>query len=156
MHHAKFGNIFSAQQYMVTNNNRGQTILLQVHRGKRSRYLRYTWQVSGLTITYRHSPLVYFQNVAKKANFETQDCEHFPGEAGISQHFIRKCIQLMTLRMRIFDKPLRRILTTVNSTISSNLWNSRQDWIGTSTTFLGNILGFFARNFHKSHTRNST
>ena len=65
MHHAKFGNIFSAQQYMVTNNNRGQTILLQVHRGKRSRYLRYTWQVSGLTITYRHSPLVYFQNVAK-------------------------------------------------------------------------------------------
>ena len=82
-------------------NNKGQTILLQVYRGKRSRYLRYTWQVSGLTITYRHSPLVYFQNVAKNVNFETQDCEHFPGEAGI--------------------------LTTVNSTISSNLWNSRQD-----------------------------
>ena len=50
------------------------------------------------------SPLVYFQNVAKNVNFETQDCEHFPGEAGISQHFLRKCIQLMTLRMRIFVK----------------------------------------------------
>ena len=142
----------------IHGNNRGQTILLQVHRGTRSRYLRYTWQVSGLTITYRHSPLVYFQNVAKTSTSRRKIVNTFQdsGEAGISQHFLCKCIQLMTLRMRIFYKPLRRILTTVNSTISSNLWNSRQDWIGTSTTFLGNILGFFARNFHKSHTRNST
>ena len=140
----------------IHGNNRGQTILLQVHRGTRSRYLRYTWQVSGLITTYRSQPTSLLSERGENVNFETQDCEHFPGEAGISQHFIRKCIQLMTLRMRIFDKPLRRILTTVNSTISSNLWNSRQDWIGTSTTFLGNILGFFARNFHKSHTRNST
>ena len=112
--------------------------------------------VSGLITTYRSQPTSLLSERGENVNFETQDCEHFPGEAGISQHFLRKCIQLMTLRMRIFDKPLRRILTTVNSTISSNLWNSRQDWIGTSTTFLGNILGFFARNFHKSHTRNST
>ena len=32
-------------------NNKGHTILLQVHRGKCSRYLRYTWQVSGLIVT---------------------------------------------------------------------------------------------------------
>ena len=37
-------------------NKKGQTILLQVHRGKCSRYLRYTWQVSGLIITYRPQP----------------------------------------------------------------------------------------------------
>ena len=125
-------------------NNKGQTIFLQGHRGKRSRYLRYTWQVSGLIIIQSltgHSPLVYFQDVANNVNFETQDCENFPGEAGISQHFLRKCIQLMSLRMRTFGKPLWRILTTVNSTISSNLWNSRQDWIG-------NILGFFTRNVY--------
>ena len=134
---------------MVTNNNRGQTILLQVHRGKRSRYFWTNYNLQA-------QPTSLLSERGENVNFETQDCEHFPGEAGISQHFIRRCIQLMTLRMRIFDKPLRRILTTVNSTISSNLWNSRQDWIGTSTTFLGNILGFFARNFHKSHTRNST
>ena len=97
MHHAKFGNIFSAQQYMVTNNNRGQTILLQVHRGKRSRYLRYTWQVSGLIITYRPQPTSLLSERGENVNFETQDCEHFPLEAGISQHFLRKCILLQPI-----------------------------------------------------------
>ena len=47
-------------------------------------------------VTHRPPPtIVNFQNVANNVNFETQDCEHFPGEAGISQHFLRKCIQLM-------------------------------------------------------------
>ena len=130
MHHAKFGKIFSAQQYMVTNNNRGQTILLQVHRGKRSRYLRYTWQVSGLITTYRPQPTSLLSERGENVNFETQDCEHFPGEAGISQHFLRKCIQLMTLRMRIFDKPLRRILTTVIVEQSTRLDRDKYNLFG--------------------------
>ena len=132
------------------------TVVIVFRRKTFPLFALHVWQVSGLITTYRPQPTSLLSERGENVNFEMQDCEHFPGEAGISQHFIRKCIQLMTLRMRIFDKPLRRILTTVNSTISSNLWNSRQDWIGTSTTFLGNILGFFARNFHKSHTRNST
>jgi len=49
-------------------------------------------------------PLVYFQNVANNVNFETQDCEHFSGEAETSQHLLCKCIQIMTFRMRIIGK----------------------------------------------------
>ena len=97
------------------------------------------------TVTRRVTRSTYFQKVANNVNFETQDYEHFSGEAETSQHLLCKYIQLMTLRMRIIGKPLRRILTTVNSTISSNLWNSRHDWIW--KTLLGNILGFFTRNF---------
>ena len=111
-------------------NNKGQTILLQIHRGKRSRYLRYTWQVSGLIITYRRQPTSLLSERGENVNFETQDCENFPGEAGVSQHFLRKCIQLMTLRMKIFDKPLRRILTAVIVEQSARLDRDKYNLFG--------------------------
>ena len=68
-----------------------------------------TWLLSG------HSPLAYFQTVANNSKFETQDCEHCPGEAETSQHFLCECIQLMTTRMRIFGKPTLTIEELINS-----------------------------------------
>ena len=75
--------------------------------GTHTRWL--TWLLTG------HSPLAYFQTVANNDKFETQDCEHCPGEAETSQHFLCECIQLMTTRMRIFGKPILTMEELSNS-----------------------------------------
>ena len=71
-----------------------------------------TWLLSG------HSPLAYFQTVANNVNFETQDCEHCPGEAETSQHFLCECVRLMTIRLRIFGKPLLTMEEIINSKLN--------------------------------------
>ena len=68
-----------------------------------------TWLLSG------HSPLAYFQIIANNVYFETKDYEHCPGEAETSQHFLSECIQLMTIRMRIFGKPILTMEEIINS-----------------------------------------
>ena len=90
------------------------TFFLNKHRYKKinitGTHIRWlTWLLSG------HSPLAYFQTVANNSKFETQDCEHCPGEAETSQHFLCECIQLMTTRMRIFGKPILTIEELINS-----------------------------------------
>ena len=90
------------------------TFFLNKHRYKKinitGTHIRWlTWLLSG------HSPLAYFQTVANNPKFETQDCEHCPGEAETSQHFLCECIQLMTTRMRIFGKPTLTIEELINS-----------------------------------------
>ena len=67
------------------------------------------WLLSG------HSPLAYFQIIANNFNFETKDYEHCPGEAETSQHSLSECIQLMTIRMRIFGKPILTMEEIINS-----------------------------------------
>ncbi|XP_063691617.1 uncharacterized protein LOC134823951 [Bolinopsis microptera] len=71
-----------------------------------------TWLLSG------HSPLAYFQTRANNVNFETQDCKHCPGEAETSQHFLCECVQLMTIRLRIFGKPLLTMEEIINSKLN--------------------------------------
>ena len=90
------------------------TFFLNKHRYKKinitGTHIRWlTWLLSG------HSPLAYFQTVANNPKFETQDCEHCPGQAETSQHFLCECIQLMTTRMRIFGKPTLTIEELINS-----------------------------------------
>ena len=77
-----------------------------------------TWLLSG------HSPLAYFQTVANNDKFETQDCEHCPGEAETSQHFLCECIQLMTTRMRIFGKPILTMEDIINRLINTSMTDS--------------------------------
>ena len=56
--------------------------------------------------------------MANNVNFETQDCEHCPGEAETSQHFLCECVQLMTIRLRIFGKPLLTMEEIINSKLN--------------------------------------
>jgi len=56
--------------------------------------------------------------VANNVNFETQDSEHCPGEAETSQHFLCECVRLMTIRLRIFGKPLLTMEEIINSKLN--------------------------------------
>ena len=97
-------NIHLRQYKNVSLSDKGKTPILALLRKNKYRttnlsgtHLRWlTWLLTG------HSPLAYFQHKAN--NYTSPECEHCPGTAETSQHFLGDCHAYMTIRLRIFGK----------------------------------------------------